>query len=274
MPTYRAFQVTGQRQFELVERDIVDPEPGHVRVRVLACGVCHSDFLGVEGVRPDPSQPVVPGHEIVGVVDAVGPGVTAWQRRRPGGPWLPRRPLRRVRTVPAGRFRQLSQPASARNHRRRRLRGDGVRPRHRLGQSSGVDEPDRRSATAVRRNHHVQRAAPRRRSPWRRGRYPGHRRPRPYRPAAGKTTRLPNRCDRPRHGQGRAGDIAGRRRLHRQRGDRPRRGAAGIGRCGPDRGDRGQRSLDVATGGRPGAARASSWWSARRRIRLQSTPPT
>jgi D-arabinose 1-dehydrogenase-like Zn-dependent alcohol dehydrogenase len=78
VPTYRAFQVTGQRQFELVEREIVEPEPGHVRVRVLACGVCHSDFLGVEGVRPDPTQPVVPGHEIIGVVDAVGPGVTAW----------------------------------------------------------------------------------------------------------------------------------------------------------------------------------------------------
>jgi D-arabinose 1-dehydrogenase-like Zn-dependent alcohol dehydrogenase len=40
--------------------------------------VCHSDFLGAEGVRPDPSKPVVPGHEIIGVVDAIGPGVTAW----------------------------------------------------------------------------------------------------------------------------------------------------------------------------------------------------
>ncbi len=78
MSTYRAYQVTRQRQFELVERDVVDPEPGHVRVRVLSCGVCHSDVLGVEGVRPDPSVPIVPGHEIVGVVDAVGAGVTAW----------------------------------------------------------------------------------------------------------------------------------------------------------------------------------------------------
>ena len=42
------------------------------------CGVCHSDFIACEGARPDPSQPVVPGHEIVGVVDAVGSGVTAW----------------------------------------------------------------------------------------------------------------------------------------------------------------------------------------------------
>jgi D-arabinose 1-dehydrogenase-like Zn-dependent alcohol dehydrogenase len=77
--TYRAFQVTGQRQFELVEREVVDPEPQRVRVRVLSCGVCHSDFLGVEGIRPDPSQPVVPGHEIIGVIDAVGAGVTAWR---------------------------------------------------------------------------------------------------------------------------------------------------------------------------------------------------
>jgi alcohol dehydrogenase, propanol-preferring len=79
MATYRAFQATGQHQFELVEREVVEPQPGHVRVRVLACGVCHSDFLGAEGVRPDPGQPVVPGHEIVGVVDAVGPEVTTWR---------------------------------------------------------------------------------------------------------------------------------------------------------------------------------------------------
>ncbi|MGY4651866.1 alcohol dehydrogenase, propanol-preferring [Mycobacterium sp. URHB0021] len=80
MRTYRAYQVTGQHQFELVDRDIVEPEPGHVRVRVLSCGVCHSDFLGVEGVlRPDPGRPVVPGHEIIGVVDAVGAAVSGWQ---------------------------------------------------------------------------------------------------------------------------------------------------------------------------------------------------
>lgn len=78
MATYKAFQVTGQRQFALVERDVVPPGPGQVRVRVHSCGVCHSDVLAVEGQRPDPQQPVVPGHEIVGVVDAVGDGVHAW----------------------------------------------------------------------------------------------------------------------------------------------------------------------------------------------------
>ena len=79
MSTYRAYQVTGQRQFELVERESLEPQPGHVRLRVDSCGVCHSDVLAVEGMRPDPSQPVVPGHEVVGVIDAVGADVTGWK---------------------------------------------------------------------------------------------------------------------------------------------------------------------------------------------------
>ena len=78
MSTYRAYQVTGQRRFDLVERDLVDPSPGHMRLRVLTCGVCHSDVLAVEGQRSEPEIPVVPGHEVVGVVDAVGEGVTGW----------------------------------------------------------------------------------------------------------------------------------------------------------------------------------------------------
>ena len=78
MSTYRAFQVTGQRQFELVQRELLWPRPGHVRFRVHSCGVCHSDVLAVEGLRPDPRRPVVPGHEVVGVIDALGEGVTGW----------------------------------------------------------------------------------------------------------------------------------------------------------------------------------------------------
>jgi propanol-preferring alcohol dehydrogenase len=78
MSTYRAFQVTGQRQFELVQRELLGPRPSHVRFRVHSCGVCHSDVLAVEGLRPDPRRPVVPGHEVVGVIDALGEGVTGW----------------------------------------------------------------------------------------------------------------------------------------------------------------------------------------------------
>src|ERR1700756_5614545 len=78
MSTYRAFQVTGQRYFELVQRELLGPRPGHVRFRVHSCGVCHSDVLAVEGLRPDPRQPVVPGHEVVGVIDALGEQVSGW----------------------------------------------------------------------------------------------------------------------------------------------------------------------------------------------------
>ena len=74
--TYRAWQVTGQRQFEWVERELVEPAPDQVRIRVLACGVCHSDMVAAEGLLRDPNLPIVPGHEIVGEVDAVGDGVS------------------------------------------------------------------------------------------------------------------------------------------------------------------------------------------------------
>ncbi|MFG1704263.1 alcohol dehydrogenase catalytic domain-containing protein [Nonomuraea sp. M3C6] len=79
MSTYRAFEVTGSRQFRLVSRELREPDAGHVRVRVESCGVCHTDVLAVEGMRADPAQPIVPGHEIVGVIDAVGDGVRGWR---------------------------------------------------------------------------------------------------------------------------------------------------------------------------------------------------
>src|SRR6185437_9871623 len=59
---------------ELVERDIPAPERGWVRVKVDACGVCHSDSLVKEGLWPGIQYPRVPGHEVIGVVDAVGVG--------------------------------------------------------------------------------------------------------------------------------------------------------------------------------------------------------
>lgn len=78
MSDYRAVQVTGSHAFATVRRRQQEPGIGEVRLRVEACGVCHTDVLAAEGMRADPAHPIVPGHEVVGVVDAVGPGVTAW----------------------------------------------------------------------------------------------------------------------------------------------------------------------------------------------------
>jgi len=65
--------------FEIVEREIPTPGPGHVRIKVRACGVCHSDVLTKEGAWPGMQFPRVPGHEVVGTVDEVGDGVSSWK---------------------------------------------------------------------------------------------------------------------------------------------------------------------------------------------------
>src|SRR5436190_16480428 len=64
--------------FELVERDIPEPGADQVRVKVEACGICHSDVLVKEGLWPGLQYPRVPGHEIAGRIDAVGGNVTSW----------------------------------------------------------------------------------------------------------------------------------------------------------------------------------------------------
>jgi D-arabinose 1-dehydrogenase-like Zn-dependent alcohol dehydrogenase len=74
--------------FEIVEREIPNPDAGHVRIKVLACGVCHSDVLTKEGYWPGIQYPRVPGHEVAGVVDEVGAGVTGWKKgQRVGVGW-------------------------------------------------------------------------------------------------------------------------------------------------------------------------------------------
>lgn len=74
--------------FEIVEREIPQPPPGWIRIKVHACGVCHSDSLVKEGQWPGLQYPRVPGHEVVGVVDAVGTGVTQWKSgQRVGVGW-------------------------------------------------------------------------------------------------------------------------------------------------------------------------------------------
>ena len=72
---------------ELVEREIPKPLEGHVRIKVQACGICHSDVLTKEG-WPGIQYPRVPGHEVVGIIDELGPGGSEWkQGQRIGVGW-------------------------------------------------------------------------------------------------------------------------------------------------------------------------------------------
>jgi D-arabinose 1-dehydrogenase-like Zn-dependent alcohol dehydrogenase len=74
--------------FELVEREVPKPGAGQVRIKVQACGVCHSDVLTVEGAWPGIQYPRVPGHEVAGIIDAVGAGVSTWKKgQRVGVGW-------------------------------------------------------------------------------------------------------------------------------------------------------------------------------------------
>jgi D-arabinose 1-dehydrogenase-like Zn-dependent alcohol dehydrogenase len=87
--TMKAAQVSAAGAgLKIVELDIPDPGPGQIRIKVKACGVCRSDAIIVEGRRPGISYPRGPGHEVAGVVDAVGTGVTGWRRgQRVGVGW-------------------------------------------------------------------------------------------------------------------------------------------------------------------------------------------
>src|SRR3984893_10294618 len=76
----RAVQVPHPKGlFEIVEREVPEPQAGWVRIKVQACGICHSDSLVKEGTWPGIQYPRVPGHEVIGVLDAVGPEVADWK---------------------------------------------------------------------------------------------------------------------------------------------------------------------------------------------------
>jgi D-arabinose 1-dehydrogenase-like Zn-dependent alcohol dehydrogenase len=74
--------------FEIVEREIPKPGAAQVRIKVQACGVCHSDLFTKEGYWPGIQYPRVPGHEVVGIIDELGEGVTGWKKgQRIGVGW-------------------------------------------------------------------------------------------------------------------------------------------------------------------------------------------
>ncbi len=89
MPTMRVAQVSQPNgPLELVTCEIPDPGAGSVRVKVEACGICHSDAMTKTGAWPGIQYPRVPGHEVAGIIDAIGAGVAGWTRgQRVGVGW-------------------------------------------------------------------------------------------------------------------------------------------------------------------------------------------
>jgi len=87
--TMKVAQITGPGgDFQVVEREVAAPGAGQVRIKVQACGVCHSDVFTKEGQWPGIRYPRVPGHEVAGVIDDAGEGVTAWKKgQRVGVGW-------------------------------------------------------------------------------------------------------------------------------------------------------------------------------------------
>jgi D-arabinose 1-dehydrogenase-like Zn-dependent alcohol dehydrogenase len=90
MATMRVAQVSRPKgPFEIVERPIPEPPAGWVRIKVQACGICHSDAVVKDGLFPNIQYPRVPGHEVAGIVDAVGSGVAQWKAgQRVGIGWF------------------------------------------------------------------------------------------------------------------------------------------------------------------------------------------
>src|SRR3989442_10763437 len=89
MPKMKAVQVSkAGGDFEVIEREIPEPGARQVRIRVQACGICHSDVVTKEGLFPGITYPRVPGQEVAGIIDETGPGFTQWRKgHRVGVGW-------------------------------------------------------------------------------------------------------------------------------------------------------------------------------------------
>src|SRR5260370_10129999 len=81
--TYKAVEVSAPGTLRVVERKISEPGAGQVRIRVEACGICHTDAATVTGSYPGLSLPRVPGQEVVGRIEAFGSGVSQWKSGQP-----------------------------------------------------------------------------------------------------------------------------------------------------------------------------------------------
>ena len=165
MATMRVVQVSRPSgPFEIVERPIPEPGAGSVRIKVQACGICHSDSITKEGLFPGIQYPRVPGHEVAGVIDAVGPGVAGWEPGQRVGVGWNGGYCGYCDHCRRGEFFACVRGQVTGVTYRRRLRRVPDRPRQR-GRADARRPAARRGGPAdVRRPHHVQRAAQQRRA--------------------------------------------------------------------------------------------------------------
>src|SRR5258708_39843350 len=77
--TYKAVEVSAPGTLRVAERQVSEPGAGQVRIRVEACGICHTDAATITGIYPGLKLPRVPGHEVVGHIEALGSGVSKWK---------------------------------------------------------------------------------------------------------------------------------------------------------------------------------------------------
>ena len=79
MKTMKAVQIARRGgPLELVERLVPEPGPGQARIKVQSCGICHGDLVAIEGHHPRMQYPRIPGHEVIGVIDKLGPVAGEW----------------------------------------------------------------------------------------------------------------------------------------------------------------------------------------------------
>lgn len=183
--------------FQIVDREMPEPGSGHVRIKIQACGVCGSDVLTKEGTWPGIQYPRVPGHEVAGVIDKVGAGVSTWKNgQRVGVGWHGGQD----NTCPScrrGDFRNCS------NLKIPGISYDGGYQQYMIAPVealAAVPEglTDTGGTAALRRNHHLQRAA----AQWGDARRPccraGRRRSRSPRNSIRQQVWLQGGCDWPR----------------------------------------------------------------------------
>ena len=123
--------------FELVERDVPQPGPGQVRVKVLACGICHSDVLVKDNLWPGIQYPRVPGHEVAGIIDEASPEAIDWKPgQRVGIGWHGGQ-CNRCLPCRTGRLHQLHSVEDHGNQLRRRISGIHGRAGRSVGAHAG-----------------------------------------------------------------------------------------------------------------------------------------